>query len=287
MPQKANRSSTISDLCRLGEERLRAASVESPILEAQLILAHVLNSTRLGITANIHSTIPEQQVRAFEELLARRIAREPLAYILGKKEFYGLEFMVRPGVMVPRCETEVLVDECTKRLKKPDPIIADIGTGTGAIAIALAIAIPDSTIYATDISPLAIEIAKCNTEKYSLESRIRIFRGNLLEHLNGLVFDAVVSNPPYIPTEGIDALQPEIKLYEPRLALDGGPDGLNYYRKLIPASLRVLKNGGFLAVEVGIKQASNVVKMFRSAGYSAVEITKDLSGIERVVVGTK
>lgn len=287
MPQKTNRSSTIFDLCRSGEERLRAAGVESPILETQLILAHVLNSTRLHITTNIHGTISEQQAKTFEELLARRISREPLAYILGKKDFYGLEIIVRPGVMVPRPETEVLVEECIKRLRKPDPIIADIGTGTGAIAIALAVAIPGSTIYATDISPVAIETARCNVKKYSLENRVRIFQGNLLEPLSGLVFDTVVSNPPYIPTEDIDALQPEIKLHEPRLALDGGPDGLDCYRELIPASLEILKNGGFLAVEVGIEQANRVAELFRSAGYTTVQIAKDLSGIERVVVGTK
>ncbi|MGB9619412.1 MAG: peptide chain release factor N(5)-glutamine methyltransferase, partial [Armatimonadota bacterium] len=205
--------------------RLARAGVDSPVLDAQLLLARVLGCSRLDLIAHPEQALTAPEIERFETLLSRRLAREPLAYILGRKEFYGLEFEVAPGVLVPRPETEVLVQECARRLRTPFPTVLDVGTGSGVIAIALAIANPSALLYATDISPAALEVARANAAKHGVSERVNVLRCDLVESLAGMVFDAIVSNPPYVPAGQIDSLQPEIRLHEPVEALDGGPDG--------------------------------------------------------------
>lgn len=278
---------TIAHLCRLGTQKLRSFGVEAPAFEAQLILSHVLNCSRLELIAHPDNAVSEVEKQCFEELLSRRMAREPLAYILGRKEFYGLEIAVSPGVLIPRPETELLVDVCIKRLGKGEYVLVDVGTGSGAIAVALASNLPQSTVYAVDISASALQVAKYNIQSYSLEDRVHLAQGDLLEPISDKMFHAVISNPPYVPSSQIPLLEPEIALHEPVEALDGGEDGLEVYRRLIPAALNLLRECGFLAVEVGYSQAESVAQLFQSAGYNTVETFRDLSGIERVVVGTK
>ncbi|MDH7601128.1 MAG: peptide chain release factor N(5)-glutamine methyltransferase [Armatimonadota bacterium] len=278
---------TVAQLCASGAQRLTSAGIQTPLLDAQLILAYVLACSRLEIMAHPERQVSEPEEQRFEELLARRVAREPLAYIVGTKEFYGLEIEVCAGVFVPRPETELLVDECVARLRGKQCVIADVGTGTGAVAVALALALPKSTVYAVDVCPLAVKTAERNVHRHGLQDRVFVVSSNLFESFGGDSLDAVVSNPPYVPTGDIPLLQPEVAVYEPRQALDGGVDGLDVYKELVPAAFRVIKPGGFLAVEVGSGQADSVVQIIERSGYTKVEKRKDLSGIERVVVGSK
>jgi len=282
--------------------RLAQAGIDSPLLEAQLLMAHALGCSRLDVIAHPDRALTEDESGAFEAMLRRRLAREPLAYILGRREFYGIEIDVPPGVLVPRPETELLVEQAKhfieKRLDRlgvvsqDNPqnaraLIADIGTGSGAVAIALAVAVPFAVVYATDCSPAAVRAARSNVEKHGLTGRATCLQGDLLQPLAGLSFDVIVSNPPYVPSAKIADLQPEIRLYEPLEALDGGEDGLAIYRRLIPEAGTYLRKDGFLAVEVGLGQAEAVCGIARAAGYKLVETARDLAGIERVVVAHK
>lgn len=278
---------TVAHLCSSGAQKLALAGVDTPVADAQLILAHVLGCSRLEVIAHYQWEVSQSQQKLFEQLLARRVAREPLAYILGVKEFYGLKISVARGVFIPRPETELLVDECISRLSDSECVIADIGTGTGAVAVALALALPKATVYAVDVCSKALKMAESNVRMYNLHDRVRVVEANLLEPFCCGTLDAVVSNPPYVPAGEIPSLAPEISLYEPRRALDGGIDGLQVYKALVPAALKALKHGGFLAVEVGYGQAEQVLRIFESSGYANVEKHKDLSGVERIVVGTK
>lgn len=271
--------------------RLAQAGIDAPLLNAQLLMARVLECSRLDIIAHPERFLTEAEQAEYSALVEKRASRYPLAYILGRKEFYGVELEVRPGVLVPRPETEILVEECLKRLKADDGnskhhIVADIGVGSGAIAVAMAINLHYAEVYATETSPTALEVARLNIEKHKLSRKVRLLEGDLCKPLRhmGAVFDAIISNPPYIPTGEIENLQPEVKLYEPREALDGGADGLDVYRKLIPDARELLKEGAFLAVEIGIGQAEAVIMMSKSAGYRRWEVVPDLAGIERVVI---
>lgn len=266
--------------------RLEAAGVETPLLDAQLIMARALGRPRLYVIAHSEYSLTESECAGFEAMVEQRAARWPLAYIIGSKEFFGLDLEVRPGVLVPRPETEVLVEQCLQRVRGETPVVADVGAGTGAIAVAVATNLPRARVYATEVSPLALEVARANITKHSLAERVTLAAGDLCGPLAvlGLEFDAILSNPPYIPTAEIDRLQPEVRDYEPRQALDGGPDGLDVYRRLLPDAITLLKPGAFTAVEVGACQAADVARIARSAGYCSVETVNDLAGIERVVV---
>ena len=265
--------------------KLASAGVDSPLLDAQLLLASVLNCSRTDLIAHPERLLTDPQFDSFFRMLDRRGAREPLPYLTGRREFYGLEIEVTPAVLIPRPETEFLVEECARRVRRPAPVIADIGAGSGAIAVALAVSVPDAIIYATDILPGSLQVAKANAEKHDVSERVRALEGDLVEPLLGLdlAFDAIVSNPPYIPTGEIDSLQPEVRC-EPVKALDGGPDGLDAYRKLFPAAKSLLRKSGFIAVEVGAGQAASVRRIANDAGYRNIETIWDLAAIERVVV---
>jgi release factor glutamine methyltransferase len=253
------------------------------------MMAKALGTTRLDVIAHPERVLTEAESLAFESMVAGRSARCPLAYILGEKEFYGLAFKVTPGVLIPRPETEVLVAECLKRVGDGSPVIADVGTGTGAAAIALAINLPRAGVYATEISDAALEVARANIENHQLSDRVTLLKGDLIEPLAGLglSFDAVVSNPPYVRTRDISSLQPEVRLYEPLEAPDGGEDGLDAHRRLFPAGFRILRADGFVAVEVGLGQAGEVKRIASAAGFGHTETANDLAGIERVVIGHK
>ncbi len=267
------------------------AGIETAILDAQLLMARVLRCSRLDVIAHPERSLTDLEQAEYNALVNKRISRYPLAYILGRKEFYGIEIEVRAGVLIPRPETEILVEECLRRLRNCVgngrlPVIADIGVGSGAIAIAIAINLPSIEVYATETSMAALEVARLNVEKHKLSRRVRLLEGNLCEPLRCMKgqFDAIVSNPPYIPTSEIGNLQPEVKLYEPMEALDGGADGLDVYRKLIPDAHELLKERAFLAVEVGAGQADAVARIAQSAGYRQCEVVPDFAGIERVVI---
>lgn len=267
-------------------ERLKNAGVDSPLLDAQILMARALSCSRLDVIAHPECALTDVQFIIFREMIEKRESRYPLAYITGNKEFFSLDIRVAEGVLIPRPETEHLVEECLKRVKKQSPVIADVGIGSGAISIALAVNIPTANIYATEISFAAMQVAKINIENHQLAERVCIVKGDLLDPLIELKlqFDMIVSNPPYIPTSDIEDLEPEVRLYEPIEALDGGEDGLDVYRRLFPQAIGLLRNDGFVGVEIGVGQADSVRQIAKDAGYQKIQIIRDLAGIERVVI---
>lgn len=222
----------------------------------------------------------------FQNLITRRINGEPVSYIIGRKEFWSLPFKVNPAVMIPRPETETLVEVALKIFSPcSSPSILEIGTGSGAISITLATELPQASISAIDISPEALSAAKENAFSHGMRS-IRFIEGNLFEPLEGerTPFDLIISNPPYIPTNEIPHLPPGIRDYEPAIAFDGGADGLTFYRAIVQKAPDYLKPGGYLLLEAGTGQGHDVAKiMVETKKFSLPEIIKDLSGIERVV----
>lgn len=276
---------SIHDLLSKASERLGQAGIDTPILDAQVLLSHASGLSRTVLAAHPETVPAHDQVAQFRGWVALRLKRMPLAYIVGSREFYGLEFDVGSAVLIPRPETETLVEATIGLLSDRPCTIADLGVGSGAIAVSLAASLPESHICGTDCSKEALEIARRNAKKHGVGPRVDLRNGDLLEPLYGLAFDAVVSNPPYIRSDEIPRLEPEVALYEPHGALDGGPDGLDYYRRIVPDARRHLRPGGFLAVEVGAGQSSQISDLFRENGYIDVRAVRDLAGIERVVLG--
>lgn len=264
--------------------RLRDAGVDSPQLDAQLIMARVLSCSRMEVVAHPERVLTEPQRAAFYDMLARRQSRYPLAYILGEREFFGLTFVVSPAVLIPRPETEILVEQVLARVGDGAKI-ADVGVGSGAIAVALAVSLPSAGLWATDTSDDALKVARANAEKHAVSKRVSMVSGDLLEPLipMGLQFDAIVSNPPYIPSAVIETLEPEVR-FEPIGALDGGADGADAYRALFPQAAGLTK---LIAVEFGIEQGTVVAEIAKAAGFSDVEIVRDLAGIERVAIARR
>jgi len=223
------------------------------------------------------------------KLFARRAAREPLQYLLGSQEFCGLDFLVDRSVLIPRPETELLVEQVIQHNLRARPlIIADIGTGSGCIAVALARALPTAVLYATDRSPAALRIAEQNATRHGVKDRVRFVVGDLLEPLRAHRLEgkvaAVVSNPPYIPDRELFELQPEVRIFEPRLALAGGGDGLEFHRRLLSDAAEFLTPGGLLVFEVGQGQAGQLSEIaVAQGGYAQADLVRDAAGIDRVV----
>lgn len=267
-------------------------SSASPLLDAQLIAGLVLGRDRLYLLTNPRDEIGAENEKAMRALVRKRISGVPLQHLTGKQEFMGLDFEVGPQVLIPRPDTEILVEEAIGDLKDRGALtILDIGTGSGAIAVSLAKYLPLSNVYAVDVSKDALETAKRNAASNGVEKRIDFLLGNMFEPFDaiGEKADAIVSNPPYIPAGEIDFLQREVAVYEPRGALDGGKDGLDFYRVIAERVLRFLKPCGMLYLEVGSGQAGaveNLLKQVKCGGescYNDILRIKDLAGIERVV----
>ncbi|MHB0911888.1 MAG: peptide chain release factor N(5)-glutamine methyltransferase [Armatimonadota bacterium] len=277
-----------ASLVREASEKLREAGVDTPILEAEVMLSHATNRTRTEIVTHPELIPDFAQTELFREWVERRARREPLAYIIRERDFYGMSFEVVTGLLVPRQETETLVDTALEILRRiPEPIVCDVGLGTGALAVALAANLPESQVYGTDTSAVAVEISHRNALRQGVDGRTRFFQGDLFAPLPTARFHMVVSNPPYIPTGEIDSLQPEVSRYEPREALDGGPDGLDFYRRLAAETPERLRPGGHLAVEVGVREAGPAEEIFAEHGFTDIRTVRDLSGIERVVLGCR
>jgi release factor glutamine methyltransferase len=279
---------TVRQLLEQAVAKLRAAGVETPILDAELMMSRALACSRTEVITHEEVQPPQYAVDRFSDWTDRRSKREPLPYILGEREFYGLSFEVTPSVLIPRQETEFLVEAAVSFLtNRPSPTVADIGLGSGCVAIAIAKSIPGVIAYGTESSPDALVVACRNVERLGVMDQVRFAHGDLFSPLESLEFDMIVSNPPYIPSADIDELQPEVRLYEPREALDGGRDGLDVIRRLTLEAMPYLKNGGALAVEIGIGESVAVECLFRSAGLEEVRSIKDYSHIERVVIGER
>lgn len=286
-------SMTIGGLWRVGAAMLAKAGIAQPENEAVWILESALRSDRLALHLKKSEKVEERDRDHAMALLERRASREPLQYVLGTQEFYGLDFRVTPDVLIPRPETELLVEVVRQTCANTSgALIADIGTGSGCIAIALARALPTATLYATDRSPQALALAQENAKRHDVQDRVNFLLGDLLEPLQGLGlherFVAIASNPPYIAEDELVALQPEVRLFEPRLALAGGNDGLFFHRRLVREAAGFLEPGGLLAIEVGLGQGSHVSGLARDGeNYYNVRTFQDMAGIERVVVVQK
>ncbi|MGN6203040.1 MAG: peptide chain release factor N(5)-glutamine methyltransferase [Solirubrobacterales bacterium] len=266
-------------------DALTAAGVDEARLDAELLLGGAMERERAALVADPGAEVPPAAARAFGEMVRRRLRREPVAYILGRKGFRRLELAVDSRVLVPRPETELLVELA---LELRPARVLDVGTGSGAIALAVADELPDAEVTATDTSSAALEVARANAERLGLAERVRFVEGTLPDDANG--FDLILANLPYVAERDWPSLQPEVTQHEPREALLAGPDGLDAYRALIPECAPRLSRyaeqmRGALGVEVGEGQAGAVAELMRGAGLGEVEIRRDLVGIERVVIG--
>lgn len=260
--------------------------------ESELLFSEILNCNRADLFLNRGVVLDRPKSELLAAALKRRIRGEPLQYILGKQEFFGLEFKVDKNVFIPRPETEILVETAIKyayRLSHGAYRILELGTGSGCIAISLAKYLSNFHITATDISQEALEVAKENSRHNNVESKITFLKSNLFESLPlcALRSALCVSNPPYITTAGIERLQPEIG-YEPRIALDGKEDGLDFYRRIILSAPDYLREGGFLVLEMGFGQSRSIQNIFKeSKKFELIEIVKDYNDIDRIVVGKR
>ncbi len=263
---------------------LKGAGIPDASLEAELLLRHVTTLDRATLFASPEMVLKPEQETRFRELLARRLDREPAAYITGHREFYGLEFMVDPRVLIPRPETELLVSEALAWCEGLQaPTIADIGTGSGAVALALAVNLPGAAIYATDVSDSALAVAAANCRVHGVASRVRLLRGDLLAPLPEPV-DLIVANLPYVTEAEMGALLLEINRYEPRVALAGGADGLDLVRRLCDSAPDYLKPHACLLLEMGPAQTAAVAVSLRRIFPAAdVTVLPDLAGLARVV----
>jgi release factor glutamine methyltransferase len=279
---------------RHAQEILQKAGIEHAGREAEEIIAHVLNTDRTAIYRD-NPVIKGEKETKIDKLIQRRSLREPLQYLLGYSEFCGLRIQVGPGVLIPRPETEFLVEEARrifsqkaendeKRCREEDALnILDLCTGSGCIALALAMEFPCSVVYGTDLSEIAIGYSEKNAEMYG-KGKTRFLRGSLYDPVDELRFGLIVSNPPYIKRPEIKGLQPEIKDWEPHGALDGGPDGLEYYRRIINGAGKHMCSSGHLILEIGMGQAGAVREMAEGAGLEVLSIREDFSGIKRVFI---
>ena len=275
----------IQKILRSATQRLLDGNIDSPRLDAEILLAHVLNCRRLDLYVDADKILPLEMILRFNELINRRLEGIPVAYLIGTREFMGLKFSVNENVLIPRPETEILTEFVGEFLRSiGGGFFADLGTGSGAICVSILKFVKNSRACAVDVSQNALEVAKFNAQKFHVDDRAEFFCGNLFEPLEGKIFDAIVSNPPYIPTSDLKFLQTEVQT-EPKLALDGGNDGLNFYRRIISDAPKFLRDGGLLAVEIGINQASAVKNLFEQKNFVDVGVLNDLAGIERVIFG--
>ena len=266
---------------------LAAAGVEAPEWDAERLLRHVLGWDRATLYASPGHVVPEADAERFRALVQRRASREPLQYILGTQAFWKHEFLVTPAVLIPRPETELLVETSLELLKDvPAPVVADVGTGSGCIALSIAAERPDASVHATDVSEPALEVARENARRLGLEGRVTFHRGQLLEPLSGLEVNLIVSNPPYVDPGDRGGLLPEVRDREPALALFPPGDALSVYRRLVPASALLLRAGGALAVEIPPSIPGDVARLFTEAGFTET-VRPDLAGLARVVFGRR
>lgn len=275
----------LKDAFTEGIRKLKLSNIDAPVITAGAILCHVLGCENTYLYTHDDYVLSKDEYERYCDALNRRIKGEPLQYITGCQEFMSLNFAVDPSVLIPRQDTEILVEYIIEFARQKEKVsILDIGTGSGCIAISLAYYIKNSRVLGVDISKGALEIARKNAHNCGVDERIAFIESNLFKNISPQKFDIIVSNPPYIPNEVIDTLDRQVKDFEPKIALDGGEDGLDFYRKIVKQSVAFLKPKGLLAFEVGFDQAQDVVKIMESS-FKDIKVKKDLAGIERVVTG--
>jgi release factor glutamine methyltransferase len=270
--------------------------VDSPRLSAELLLAHVLSVQRIKLYTDYDRTLNETVLTAYRELVRRAAEHEPIAYLTGKAFFFNLELEAHPGVLIPRPDTETLVENVLQTVRHQSgmesPRILDLCTGSGCIAAALATGLRSATVIATDISLKAIAAAKANLQRLGLADRVNVVQGDLFEALNGIVdcapFHLIVSNPPYIPTEQLKSLDRNVRDYEPAEALDGGPDGLDFHRRILTRAADRLLPGGMFFIEIAFDQGPTAQALGESFGdYENVRVLRDFGGNNRVLAGCR
>ena len=281
---------TIGRILKWTEQYFKDKGIESPRLDAEVLLAHVLEKQRIYLYVHFDEPLQPGELAAYREMIKKRVLRVPVAQILGEKEFMGLTFKVTADTLVPRPDTEILVQAAVDRLRAmagEEPLrFADIGTGSGAICLSVLHYLAGPVADTVDISPAARAVAEENAASLGLADRITFHTGDLLQPLSGISFAAILSNPPYIPEADIVKLAPEVRLKEPHTALSGGQDGLDFYRRLANEAPAMLVPGGFTAFEVGIHQAGDVAALLKANPLiGRTEILPDYAGIDRVVVG--
>lgn len=296
--QKSKRPQTVWDAIQWAVSFL-SPRIESARLDSELILAYLLEMDRSRLYGNFYDSLSDEVWIEFTKLIATREQGFPLQYIIGRQEFMSLDLYVNEKVLIPRGDTEVLVEKAIMLMQGMDsPWILDMCTGSGAIALSLAYYLPKSKVLAVDISEDAIRVARKNGDKLNLNHRVEWLQGNLFTPLcerkkvhsseELFLMDIIVSNPPYIPREEIGKLQREVADYEPKLALDGGVDGLDFYRQIIPESYNYLKDDGYLLLEIGMEQSRDVKRIFQASWPAVeIEIIQDFAGHDRVVLGKK
>lgn len=278
---------TIARIAAWITKDLAAREVSSPRLEAELLVAHALKLRRLDVFLRHDQPLSPEELTAIRALVERRRRHEPLAYLTGEREFYGRAFTVDRRVLIPRPETEHLVDAVVAFLRArgdaPGAVL-DLCTGSGCIAVTVALAVPGATLDAVDLSPAALDVARLNVARHKLAERVTLHEGSLYKPLGNKRFDVIASNPPYIPSDDIPGLMPDVSQHEPHLALDGGPDGTVVLRALLAGVPSRLNPGGLLAVEVGHDQGAWAVQQATAVGLLDARMEKDLAGIPRVLL---
>ncbi len=269
----------------LGYARERLSHLDSPSLEAECLLAHATGMSRLEMLVHPDKLLSPDEESRYADCVSQRAAGRPLAYITGSKEFLDFSLLTAPGALIPRQETELLCERAAARLGA-GARVCDMGTGSGAVAAGIASLMTDCHITACDVSEEALALARRNLARLGLTDRTETLLTDWFEGLSGRLFDAIVSNPPYIPTAVIDTLEPCVRDFEPRLALDGGPDGLAAYRVLFTRGKEHLASGGFIACEIGSDQGEAVCAIARSQGFLP-ELGKDYAGLDRTVIAGK
>lgn len=286
-------ANTIRNILRGAIDTLKNSNIEASDIDSEILLAHILSCDRIKLHTNPDRIINDDKIGEYKELINKRASHVPLQYITGHVEFMSLDFIVNEHTLIPRQDTEILVENALNKIKNRIPpnetiTIVDIGTGCGNIAISLAANLQNAQVYASDISRETIAVAAINVRRHKVVDRVHLLLGNLFEalagHLNKGEVDIIVSNPPYVREEDWNKLEPEIKDHEPREALVGGKDGLLFYRQIIKDAHGWLRPGGFLILEAGEAQAKTIIKLIEMEGhFDNIEITKDLQKINRVV----
>ncbi|RUM58850.1 MAG: peptide chain release factor N(5)-glutamine methyltransferase [Persephonella sp.] len=279
----------LGQLLKISVDTLKKAGIEAPITDSQLLIAYTLKIPRWKLITEKNIEISDEKVSKVLNLINLRSKGIPVAYITKRKEFFGIKFYVDKRVLIPRPETEILVEKVLEKLKDRDRKIVglDIGVGSGAISIALLKNISNLFMYGVDISEDALKVAKINAKLKFVNDRLKLLKSNLFSNLEkNIKFDFIVSNPPYISREDYINLKIEVKM-EPKVALLSGKKGLAFYERIISISPKYLKNNGFVAVEIGYNQGKDVKNLFIENKFKNIEIYKDLNGIDRVVIGYK
>lgn len=277
---------TIGKVLEYGYKILKESNNSSYILDSQLLLSKIINKDKLFIMVNRDFEISSKEAKEYFKLIKLRQNKMPIKYILGYTEFMGLNFKVKEGVLIPRPDTEILVEGVISIINKNNYIdIADVCCGSGAIGVSIGVYCPDTKVDCFDISNTAYEVTKENTSIQKITHRIKVYKSDLLEVAmeNKFMYDVIVSNPPYIRTDVIPSLMEDVKDYEPYEALDGGEDGLYFYRKIAFESKKVLRNQGLIALEIGHDQREAVTEILKNNDFHAIEWYKDLAGNDRVI----